>query len=140
MAASSILLYNCEGQEWKKLHNLMALLRLRLRPVKTEQLAVAIGDLAVGKGDITATPYQGEGFTEPMIVLCNIHQAQLNPILEVIRRAEIPVQPIKAMMTQPTWAGTPSPSTRSCAVSAPPWQNNKKRKINKNCPYGATLS
>ncbi len=99
MASSSILLYNCEGTEWKKLHSLMAFLRFRLRAVKTEQLGVTIGDLAVGKGDIAATPYEGEGFSEPMIVLCNISQAQMQPTLEVIRRAELPSQPIKAVMT-----------------------------------------
>ncbi len=99
MASASILMYNCEGQDWVKLRNLMALLRLRLRPVKQDQYAVLLKDLAQGKGDVEATPYEGEGFTEPMVVLCNLHPAQRDPVLEVIRRAELPVMPIRAVLT-----------------------------------------
>lgn len=99
MASSSILMYNCAGEEWSKLRQLMMLLRLRLRPVTKEQYAISLGELAVGKGNVEEKPYTGEGFTEPMIVLCNIHPSQLNPILEVVRRADLPCQPLKAMMT-----------------------------------------
>ncbi len=99
MASASILLYNCEGQDWAKLRNLMALLRLRLRPVKQEQYGILLKDLAVGKGDMAATPYEGEGFSEPLVVLCNLHPAQRDPVLEVIRRAELPTMPIRAVLT-----------------------------------------
>ena len=99
MASSSVLLYNCNGPEWTKLRNTMMLLRFRLRVISPEQYALRVDELAFGEGDIALTPYEGVGFEEPIIVLCNIGQAQLKPIWEVIRRLDLPVQPLVAMMT-----------------------------------------
>lgn len=99
MAGSSVLAYNCSGPEWKKLHNNIMLLRFRLRPVETAQFAIPIGLLAVGRGGIAEVPYEGKGFTEPMLVFCNINPAQMTPILEVLRLSKMPTNPLKAMMT-----------------------------------------
>ena len=99
MAGSSVLVYNCNGSDWRRLQSNIMLLRFRIRVVTKEEYGIPIGLLAAGKGNLVEVPYEGEGFTEPMLVFCNINRAQMTPISEVLRLSKMPATPIKAMMT-----------------------------------------
>lgn len=96
----TILLYNCEGEKWSRMRTLLAMVKLRMRMIQQEQYAIPLEQLWQGKGDPAQTPYEGEGFDEPMLVFCNVHPGRIPPILEVLRRAELPATPIKGILTQ----------------------------------------
>ncbi len=96
MRTGTVLMYNCSGPEYSKLRQILAMLRLRMRPVGPERYQVAIGQLAEGQGE------DGEAvqpIPEAMLVFCGMNQALLNQVLEVIRVANLPPIPLKAVLT-----------------------------------------
>lgn len=97
--AETVLLYNCEGEGWKKLRALMMMVKLRVRMVKPEQYGLPLQLVAAGKGDPADAPYTGEGFDEPVMVFCNVHPGRIQPILNVVRLTDKPSNILKAVMT-----------------------------------------
>ena len=94
--AGTVLMYNCSGEEFSKLKQIFAMLRLRMRPVEPERYHVPLGDLAVGRGEPGPA---AEPISEAMLVFCGMGQALLNQVLEVIRVAKLPLIPLKAVLT-----------------------------------------
>ena len=92
MIKQSVLLYNCSGHQWTKLHQMMMMLRFRIRVIKPEQLAQ-------GQGDALEENIP-EAFPESMMVFCGVNQAQLNAILNAIRLSKLPPIPLKAVLTE----------------------------------------
>ena len=95
--AGTVLMYNCSGEEFSKLKQIFAMLRLRMRPVEPERYHVPLGDLAVGRGEPGPA---AEPISEAMLVFCGMGQALLNQVLEVIRVAKLPPIPLKAVLTE----------------------------------------
>ena len=91
------LLYNCSGPEFSKLRQIFAMLRLRMRPVEPERYHVPLAQLADGQGEPAAEV--PEAIPEAMLVFCGLHQALLHQVLEVIRLAQLPPIPLKAVLT-----------------------------------------
>ena len=100
--AGTILMYNCSGEEFSKLRQIFAMLRLRMRVVSPERYHIPLEELAHGKGEPGEA---AEPVPEPMLVFCYLPQALLNQVLEVIRVAKLPPIPLKAMLTDTnrTW-------------------------------------
>ena len=94
--AGTVLMYNCSGEEFSKLKQIFAMLRLRMRPVEPDRYHVSLGELSVGKGEPAEL---AEPLSEPMLVFCGMGQALLNQVLEVIRVAKLPPIPLKAVLT-----------------------------------------
>ena len=94
--AGTVLMYNCSGEEFSKLKQIFAMLRLRMRPVEPERYHVPLVDLAVGRGEPGPA---AEPISEAMLVFCGMGQALLNQVLEVIRVAKLPPIPLKAVLT-----------------------------------------
>lgn len=94
--AGTVLMYNCSGEEFSKLKQIFAMLRLRMRPVEPDRYHVSLEELSQGKGDPTepASP-----LPEPMLVFCGMGQALLNQVLEIIRISKLPPIPLKAVLT-----------------------------------------
>ena len=90
-------MYNCSGEEFSKLKQIFAMLRLRMRTVEPDRYHVSLGELSVGKGEPAE---QAEPLPEPMLVFCGMGQALLNQVLEVIRVAKLPPIPLKAVLTE----------------------------------------
>ena len=94
--AGTVLMYNCSGEEFSKLKQIFAMLRLRMRVVGPGRYHISLGELAQGKGEPGA---EAEPLPEPMLVLCYMPQALLNQMLEVIRVAKLPPISLKAVLT-----------------------------------------
>ena len=97
--AGTILMYNCSGEEFSKLRQIFAMLRLRMRAVEPDRYHIPLGELAQGKGEPGEV---GEPLPEPMLVFCDLPQALFNQVLEVIRAAKLPPIPLKAVLTDTT--------------------------------------
>lgn len=95
-------MYNCSGEEFSKLKQIFAMLRLRMRVVESDRYHISLEELAQGKGDAGEA---SEPLPEPMLVFCGLPQALLNQVLEVIRVAKLPPIPLKAVLTatNQTW-------------------------------------
>lgn len=94
--AGTVLMYNCAGEEFSKLKQIFAMLRLRMRVIEPDRYHISLDELAQGKG----TPGEAaEPLPEAMLVFCNMGQALLNQVLEVIRLAKLPPIPLKAVLT-----------------------------------------
>ena len=92
-----VLIYNCRGPKFAKLPQILAMLRIRMRRVEPNQYHLPLEQLAVGAGEPMENP--GQPIAEDMLVFCNMNQAFLNQLLEVIRLGKFP--PIlKAMLTE----------------------------------------
>lgn len=89
-------MYNCSGPEYSKLRQIFAMLRLRMRPVEPERYHVPLGQLAQGKGE---SGEAAEAIEEAMLVFCGLGEALLHQVLEVIRLAQLPPIPLKAVLT-----------------------------------------
>ena len=90
-------MYGCSGPEFSKLRQIFAMLRLRMRPVEPDRYHVSLEELAAGRGEPgeAAAP-----LPEAMLVFCGLGEALLNQVLEVIRVAQLPPIPLKAVLTQ----------------------------------------
>lgn len=98
MTKQSVLLYNCSGHQWTKLHQMMMMLRFRIRVIKPEQYHLTLEQLAQGQGEPAADNVP-EAFPQSMMVFCGVGQAQLEAILNAIRLAKLPPIPLKAVLT-----------------------------------------
>ena len=100
--AGTILMYNCSGEEFSKLRQISAMLRLRMRVVEPDRYHIPLEELAKGKGEPAEV---AEPIPEPMLVFCYLPQALFNQVLEVIRVAKLPPIPLKAVLTDTnrTW-------------------------------------
>ena len=94
--AGTILMYNCSGEDFSKLRQIFAMLRLRMRPVEPERYHIPLEELVQGRGE---PGEEGEPIPEPMLVFCGLPQALFNQVLEVIRVAKLPPIPLKAVLT-----------------------------------------
>ncbi|MGI5962838.1 MAG: DUF3783 domain-containing protein [Lawsonibacter sp.] len=90
-------MYNCSGPEFSKLRQIFAMLRLRMRPIGPGQYHLPLEQLAQGKGEAQET--QEEPIPESMLVFCGLADVFLHQVLEVIRAANLPPIPLKAVLT-----------------------------------------
>ena len=98
MTKQAVLLYNCSGPQWTKLHQMMMMLRFRIRVIRPELYRLSLEQLAQGQGE-PAVDSVPEAFPESMMVFCGVGQAQMEAILNAIRLSKLPPIPLKAMMT-----------------------------------------
>ncbi|NBI66772.1 DUF3783 domain-containing protein [Pseudoflavonifractor sp. 60] len=95
--AGTVLLYNCSGEKFSKLKQIFAMLRLRMRVVGPDRYHISLEELAQGKGEPGEA---AQPLPESMLVFCGMGQALLNQVLEVIRVANLPPIPLKAVLTE----------------------------------------
>ena len=98
MTKQAVLLYNCSGPQWTKLHQMMMMLRFRIRVIRPEQYRLTLEQLAQGQGEPAADSVP-QAFPESMMVFCGVGQAQLEAILNAIRLSKLPPIPLKAVLT-----------------------------------------
>jgi len=94
------LLYNLSGKpKTQKLRFVLAKLGLRAREVKREELGQPVGFLAGLDGFQSTETYEGEGFSDEMLVMCGLADAQIGALLTALRQARVPVA-LKAVLTE----------------------------------------
>ena len=96
MAVETVLMYNCDGEQWAKLRQIFLMLRVRIRPVEADQYGLTLEDL-LGRSEEKATVE--EDFSDPMLVFCNISNRKLDQLLTAMGRAGLPRIALKAMLT-----------------------------------------
>ena len=96
MAVETVLMYNCDGEQWSKLRQIFLMLRVRIRPVEADQYGLTLEDL-LGRSEEKA-PVEEE-FSDPMLVFCNLSHEKLDHLLTAMGRAGLPRIALKAMLT-----------------------------------------
>ena len=96
MAVETVLMYNCNGEQWAKLRQIFLMLRVRIRPVEADQYGLTLEDL-LGRSEEKA-PVEEE-FSDPMLVFCNLPHEKLDHLLTAMGRAGLPRIALKAMLT-----------------------------------------
>ena len=96
MAVETVLMYNCNDEQWAKLRQIFLMLRVRIRPVEADQYGLTLEDL-LGRSEEKA-PVE-EKFSDPMLVFCNLPHEKLDHLLTAMGRAGLPRIALKAMLT-----------------------------------------
>ena len=96
MATETVLMYNCNGEQWAKLRQIFLMLRVRIRPVEAHQYGLTLEEL-LGRSEEKA-PVEEE-FSDPMLVFCNLPHEKLDHLLTAMGRAGLPRIALKAMLT-----------------------------------------
>ena len=96
MATETVLMYNCDGEQWAKLRQIFLMLRVRIRPVEADQYGLTLEDL-LGRSE-EKSPVEEE-FSDPMLVFCNLPHEKLDHLLTAMGRAGLPRIALKAMLT-----------------------------------------
>ena len=96
MAVETVLMYNCDDEQWAKLRQIFLMLRVRIRPVEADQYGLTLEDL-LGRSEEKA-PVEEE-FSDPMLVFCNLSHEKLDHLLTAMGRAGLPRIALKAMLT-----------------------------------------
>ena len=96
MAVETVLMYNCNGEQWAKLRQIFLMLRVRIRPVEADQYGLTLEDL-LDRSEEKA-PVEEE-FSDPMLVFCNLPHEKLDHLLTAMGRAGLPRIGLKAMLT-----------------------------------------
>ena len=96
MATETVLMYNCDGEQWAKLRQIFLMLRVRIRPVEADQYGPTLEDL-LGRSE-EKSPVEEE-FSDPMLVFCNLPHEKLDHLLTAMGRAGLPHIALKAMLT-----------------------------------------
>ena len=96
MAVETVLMYNCDDEQWAKLRQIFLMLRVRIRPVEADQYGLTLEDL-LGRSEEKG-PVEEE-FSDPMLVFCNLPHEKLDHLLTAMGRAGLPRIALKAMLT-----------------------------------------
>ena len=96
MAVETVLMYNCNDEQWAKLRQIFLMLRVRIRPVEADQYGLTLEDL-LGRSE-EKSPVEEE-FSDPMLVFCNLPHEKLDHLLTGMGRAGLPRIALKAMLT-----------------------------------------
>ena len=96
MAVETVLMYNCDDEQWAKLRQIFLMLRVRIRPVEADQYGLTLEEL-LDRSEEKA-PVEEE-FSDPMLVFCNLPHEKLDHLLTAMGRAGLPRIALKAMLT-----------------------------------------
>ncbi len=98
MAAPLLLAYNLDGQKRLKLSFICAERKIYLRSVAKADYSQPLAALA-GLRPRTADAYEGEGFSDEMLVMANFNPPQFHGLLDALRRNRIQGIALKAVLT-----------------------------------------
>ena len=99
MPKQALLCYEPEVQPWgAELRKICAVQGLRFRTVETADLGCAVGALAEGsKAAEGREPHPA--LPEPVLVFCGVGSAQLDRLLQALRKLGLPRTCLKAVLT-----------------------------------------
>ena len=92
-----VLLYNLNNPKGAKIRRMCLPLGLRTRLVEPAEYGLALNDLVEGK--TPEAPWDGETFTDEVLLLVNCTGPLLDKFLQGFRRNKIPPVSLKAVLT-----------------------------------------
>lgn len=97
----TVLLYNIAQTPLASgLKPILLKMKVRIRVISPEQYDQPLGVLAGLPGfQELDNVYEGDGFSEPMIVLCGFTDQRLDQFLRELRKKKLPPIPLKAILT-----------------------------------------
>ena len=96
----TVLLYNMEGDRAREVGMLCMRLGIKVRKVEPAQYGQPIGALFGLPGQmLTETVYEGEGFSDEMLIMKDLPDAILSLFLQEFGRLKIRRVDLKAMLT-----------------------------------------
>lgn len=93
-----ILAFQLEGQNFQKLKQIAAEMKVKLYPVERRDFCQLIGDLFEQKRSPLLRDYEGNAVTESMIVLENFTDKRLDTLLRALKREQVSID-FKAVAT-----------------------------------------
>lgn len=99
MAQALVLTFNLPEAAFARIRALAETIDVRVEAVPPGNFALPIGallGLPVRPPDV---PSEGGGFSDPMLVMCNLDEAQFNRFLQMLREPGLPRIPLKAVLT-----------------------------------------
>lgn len=97
MSTPTVLLYNLDNPRGAKIRKLCLPLGLRTALVPREAYGLPLGELAAGTQP--GAPYDGPGFDDEMLVLCDCPGRLLDLLLQSFRRHKVAPVRLKAVLT-----------------------------------------
>ena len=97
MSQEIALLYNLKGERAKKVQGVLMFLGIRVRHVEEADYGLKVGELA--EGAAAETPWQGEGFSEEMMVL-SVAPNRIDALIQRFRRHKIALPTLTAVLTE----------------------------------------
>ena len=97
MNTPTVLLYNLDNPRGAKIRRLCLPLGLRTVLIPKEAYGLPLGELAAGARP--EAPYEGAGFDDEMLVLCDCPGRLLDLLLQSFRRHKVAPVRLKAVLT-----------------------------------------
>ena len=97
MNTPTVLLYNLDNPRGAKIRRLCLPLGLRTVLIPREAYGLPLGELAAGARP--EAPYEGAGFDDEMLVLCDCPGRLLDLLLQSFRRHKVAPVRLKAVLT-----------------------------------------
>ena len=97
MNTPTVLLYNLDNPRGAKIRRLCLPLGLRTVLIPREAYGLPLGELAAGARP--EAPYEGAGFDDEMLVLCDCPGRLLDLLLQSFRRNKVAPVRLKAVLT-----------------------------------------
>ena len=97
MNTPTVLLYNLDNPRGAKIRRLCLPLGLRTVLIPKEAYGLPLGELAAGARP--EAPYEGAGFDDEMLVLCDCPGRLLDLLLQSFRRNKVAPVRLKAVLT-----------------------------------------
>ncbi|MBR0369022.1 MAG: DUF3783 domain-containing protein [Clostridia bacterium] len=99
MIPPTVLTFNLPPDVHARMRGLAAALGIRVKAVPPESFATPIGAmLGIPAGPADA-PAEAGCFSDPMLLMCSLNEAQFNRFLQLLRGPGLPRIPLKAVLT-----------------------------------------
>lgn len=98
MIPATVLTFNVSDADFNKMRALAAPLGLRFKAVPPESFTMPLGGM-LGMPAGNAAASDGEPFSDPMLLMCNLNERQFHQLLQLLRAPGLPRVPLKAVLT-----------------------------------------
>ena len=99
MNQAIVLTFNLPEDVFARVRSLSTALGVRVKAVPQESFTLPIGAMAGMPAKAVHVPVEHATFVDPMLVMCNLDEAQFNQFLRMLRTPGIPRIPLKAVLT-----------------------------------------
>lgn len=94
-----VLSYNFPAKHLAKLRMAAMKLSVKVRPVEKREYLQSLGSFTGQLGSFDSV-YDGDGFQDPMLVLCGFSQPMVNAFLSLLKTSRLPAVSLKAVLTE----------------------------------------